>query len=62
MFQATPKAVVALKSGRILSPLYDSMCGVSLQPRETYVITGNCTHMSCIILFTEFIKKNIHWN
>lgn len=38
--QATPKAKVALQSGRLLTPSQDSLCGVSLQPRETYVITG----------------------
>lgn len=38
--QATQKAALALKSGRILTPSHDSLCGVNLQPRETYVITG----------------------
>lgn len=40
VLQATPKAEVALKSGRLLTPSQDSLCGVKLQPRETYVITG----------------------
>lgn len=39
-FQSTPKAAVALKSGRILTPSEESMCGITLKPRETYVITG----------------------
>lgn len=41
LLKATPKAALALKSGRILTPSQDSLCGMALQPRETYVITGN---------------------
>lgn len=41
-FQATPKARAVLQVGRILTPTYDSMCGIQLQPKETYVLTGDC--------------------
>ncbi|KOB67491.1 putative metalloproteinase inhibitor 3, partial [Operophtera brumata] len=37
VFKSTPKATVALKSGRILTPAEESMCGITLRPRETYV-------------------------
>ncbi|KAI8428935.1 hypothetical protein MSG28_007553 [Choristoneura fumiferana] len=57
VFKATPKAVVALKSGRILSPLYDSMCGITLQPRETYVITGRIVHLQAHVNLCGYINK-----
>lgn len=34
------KAKVALKHGRLHTARYDSMCGVTLDTRRTYLITG----------------------
>ncbi|CAF4779580.1 unnamed protein product [Pieris macdunnoughi] len=57
VFKATPKAALALKSGRILTPSQDSLCGVSLQPRETYVITGRVMHLQAHVQLCSYINK-----
>ncbi|CAG5040235.1 unnamed protein product [Parnassius apollo] len=57
VYKATPKAAVALKSGRILTPPQESLCGVSLQPRETYVITGQVMHLQAHIHLCGYINK-----
>ncbi|CAH0627082.1 unnamed protein product [Chrysodeixis includens] len=56
-YKATPKAKVALQSGRLLSPSQESLCGVSLQPRETYVITGRVVHLEAHVHLCGFISK-----
>ncbi|KAJ0179861.1 hypothetical protein K1T71_004452 [Dendrolimus kikuchii] len=57
VFKATPKAAVALRSNRLLTPAYDSMCGVNLLPRETYVITGQVQHLEAHISFCGYVRK-----
>lgn len=57
VFKATPKAALALKSGRLLTPSEDSLCGVSLQPRETYVITGHVDHLEAHIHLCGYTAK-----
>ncbi|KAG6446463.1 tissue inhibitor of metalloproteinase [Manduca sexta] len=57
IFKATPKAALALKSGRLLTPSQDSLCGVSLQPRETYVITGHVSRLEAHIHLCDYIAK-----
>ncbi|XP_049866194.1 tissue inhibitor of metalloproteinase [Pectinophora gossypiella] len=57
IFKATPKAAVALKSGRILTPSQDSLCGVNLQPRETYVITGIVIHLQAHMGLCGYVSK-----
>lgn len=57
VFKATQKAALALKSGRLLTPSYDSMCGVSLQPRETYVITGHVVHLEAHVHLCGYVAK-----
>lgn len=39
-FKITEKAEVALKSGRLLTPVYDAACGIQLQPGKLYVLSG----------------------
>ncbi|KAJ2947029.1 hypothetical protein O0L34_g16374 [Tuta absoluta] len=57
IFKATPKAAVALKSGRILTPSQDSLCGVNLRPRETYVITGSVLHLQAHMGLCGYVNK-----
>ncbi|CAG9785037.1 unnamed protein product [Diatraea saccharalis] len=57
VFKASPKAEVALKSGRLLTPSAESLCGVTLKPRETYVITGRVVQLQAHIHLCEYIKK-----
>ncbi|XP_063532332.1 tissue inhibitor of metalloproteinase [Cydia strobilella] len=57
VFKATQKAQVALKSGRILTPTQDGLCGVTLKPRETYVITGHVTHLQAHVNLCEYVNK-----
>lgn len=56
-YKATPKAEVALKSGRLLTPSQDSLCGVQLQPRETYVITGRVVHLEAHVHLCGFVSR-----
>lgn len=39
-YKLSEKAYVALKSGRIITPRYDSMCGLQLEVGKLYVISG----------------------
>ncbi|XP_023029098.2 tissue inhibitor of metalloproteinase [Leptinotarsa decemlineata] len=39
-FKVSEKGVLALKSGRLNTPMYDSMCGVQLELGKLYVISG----------------------
>ncbi|XP_045765181.1 tissue inhibitor of metalloproteinase isoform X1 [Maniola jurtina] len=57
IFKATPKAAVALKAGRLLTPSLDSLCGVTLQPRETYVITGRVVQLQAHIQLCGYVNK-----
>ncbi|XP_050669530.1 tissue inhibitor of metalloproteinase [Leptidea sinapis] len=57
VFKATPKATLALKSGRILTPSQESLCGITLQPRETYVITGRVMHLQAHVHLCGYINK-----
>lgn len=57
VFKATDKAVAALRSGRLFTPPHESLCGVSLQPRETYVITGQVLHLEAHIYLCGYIAK-----
>ncbi|CAB3221480.1 unnamed protein product [Arctia plantaginis] len=56
-YKATPKAEVALKSGRLLTPSQESLCGVKLQPRETYVITGRVVHLEAHVHLCGYISR-----
>lgn len=57
IFKATSKAVVVLRSGRLFTASQESMCGVHLQPRETYVITGNVRHLQAHINLCGYTRK-----
>lgn len=56
-FKATPKAELALKSGRIFTSSSEAMCGKVLQPRETYIIAGRIHHLEAHINICNYIKK-----
>lgn len=56
-YKATAKAEVALKSGRLLTPSQGSLCGVTLQPRETYVITGRVHHLEAHVSLCDFVSR-----
>ncbi|XP_018563421.1 tissue inhibitor of metalloproteinase [Anoplophora glabripennis] len=59
-YKITEKGEVALKSGRIITPLYDSMCGVELQPGKLYVLSGRIhslkAHVSLCDMAVEWEK------
>lgn len=57
VFKATPKASLALRSNRLITPALDSVCRVNLQPRETYVITGQIAHLEAHIHLCSYIRK-----
>jgi len=57
VFKSTAKATVALKSGRIFTPMEESMCGITLKPRETYVIAGNIMHLEAHINLCSFVSR-----
>lgn len=53
----TEKAQVALKSGRLLTPLWDSMCGVKLETGKVYAIGGRITSLKARINICGFVQK-----
>ncbi|CAG9115359.1 hypothetical protein JYU34_016479 [Plutella xylostella] len=57
VFKSSPKAAVALKSSRILTPSQDSFCGVTLRPRETYVITGTVHQLQAHVNLCGLVSK-----
>lgn len=36
------KAKVALKAGMVMTAVHESMCGVTLERNQTYLLTGTC--------------------
>ncbi|XP_026328295.1 tissue inhibitor of metalloproteinase [Hyposmocoma kahamanoa] len=57
IFKATPKARAVLQNGRILTPIYDSQCGIQLQPKDTYVLTGRIIHAQAQVNLCDFYSK-----
>ncbi|KAJ9601770.1 hypothetical protein L9F63_000062, partial [Diploptera punctata] len=58
-FKMTEKANVVLKSGRLITGSYSSMCGVDLKPEQTYLITGKVLGGKARISICNYIKP---WN
>ncbi|XP_053603069.1 tissue inhibitor of metalloproteinase isoform X2 [Plodia interpunctella] len=56
-FKATPKARLALRSGRLLTASQESMCGLELQPRETYLITGNIRQLQAHVDLCGYTRR-----
>lgn len=56
-YKMTEKALVALKSGKIHTALYEEMCGASnLDLKKTYVISGRIISLRAYISFCDMIK------
>lgn len=58
-FKMSDKATIALKSGRLQTASYSSMCGVDLLPEETYLITGRLVGGKARISLCSYIHP---WN
>lgn len=56
-YKMSEKAVVALKSGRLLTALEDSMCGVDLDVGQLYVIGGKVTSLQARINLCGFTEN-----
>lgn len=50
------KAVVALKSGRIVSALFSGMCGITLKPGKLYVIGGKIVSLQARVGLCNLIE------
>ncbi|XP_068630534.1 tissue inhibitor of metalloproteinase [Battus philenor] len=57
IYKTTPKAAKVLESGRLVTPSMESLCNVNLEPRETYVITGQIVYSQAFIHSCGYINK-----
>lgn len=56
-FKISEKGIVALKSGRLHTALYDSLCGVDLKVGKLYVISGIISSLRAHITRCEMILE-----
>jgi metalloproteinase inhibitor 3 len=54
------KASVVLKAGRLLTGGSSSLCGVDLQPEETYLITGRVVAGQAYVSLCNYITPWTH--
>lgn len=55
-YKLSPKAKVALESGRLLTAAEDSMCGVQLKLHQTYLITGSIHNLQAHVNLCNFFQ------
>ncbi|XP_072377224.1 tissue inhibitor of metalloproteinase [Diabrotica undecimpunctata] len=58
-YKVSEKGILALKSGRLLTPKYGAMCGVDLEVGKLYVISGNIVTLKANI---NMCGMSIEWN
>ncbi|XP_050499663.1 tissue inhibitor of metalloproteinase [Diabrotica virgifera virgifera] len=58
-YKVSDKGVLALKSGRLLTPKYGAMCGVDLEVGKLYVISGNIVTLKAQI---NMCGMRTEWN
>lgn len=56
-YKMSEKAVVALKSGRLLTSAWDSMCGVQLETGKLYAIFGKVKSLRAVINICGFTER-----
>lgn len=58
-FKMSEKAKIALKSGKLLTAVSDSLCGAGLEVGKVYLITGRVQGLQAYISLCNFVKP---WN
>ncbi|KAK9890802.1 hypothetical protein WA026_012146 [Henosepilachna vigintioctopunctata] len=56
-YKLSEKAYVALKSGRIITPKYDSMCGLQLEMGKLYAISGRVRSLKAYVNMCGYAEK-----